>query len=182
MIRHIEYGLAWSDYFRGWKGFVDEPDRSPTFDEAEARRRHEAREQFAMLLDLDDGSRVHVLSCEIRRAYLVEFLDERDRVVLCYSFEPTPEGRLFLDQQFEHRYQGIARDVDVGRAIVFQREKGLAVILRSTRPRRLPERYFKVALDPTFHDAPMPDFGQWEPLLRRRVMPYELDSRNFGAP
>lgn len=182
MSRHIEYGLEWSDYFRGWKGFVDEPDRSPTFDEVEARRRHDAREQFAMLMDIEDGSRVYVISCEGRSCYFVKFLDDLDRTVLRYCFMPTPEGRLFLDQHTEHRYQGTSRDVHVGRAIVFQREEGLAVILRSTRPRRLPERYFKVVFDPAFHDAPMPEFGQWEPLIRRRIMPYELDSRDFGDP
>lgn len=179
-IKRIQYGYEWSDYFRGWIPDRDNFDSELTFDEAYARLRHDARKQFAMLMDLDDGSRVNVTSCEGRSCYFVEFLDDQDRIVLRYCFVPTPEGRLFLSQHDEHWYEGDNRMGHGGRPVRFKREEGLAVILRSTRPRRLPERYFSIQFDPTFHDAPMPEFGQWEPLIRRRVMPYELDSRNFG--
>lgn len=177
MINHIQYGLEWSDYFRDWKADPNDPDRSPTFDEAEARRRHDGRKQFSMLMDLDDGSRLFVISCEGRDCYFVEFLDAEDRVVLVYCFVLTPGGRLFLSQHDEHRYEGSDRMVRSGRAIRFKQD-GRAIVLASTRPRRAPERELHVELDPAFHDEPVPAFGQWESLIRRRELPYALDSRN----
>lgn len=179
MIRHIEYGLEWSDYFQGWKGFVDEPDRNPTFDEAEARRRHDAREQFSMLMDLDDGSRVNVTSCERSDTYFVEHLDERNRAFLRCCFESNRKGGLYLSQYDQHFYKGNDRTPDRGHLVRFELD-GKTIVLGGPRPRY--ERILKLKLDPTFHDAPIPEFGQWETLIRRRVMPYKLDSPDFGDP
>lgn len=177
MIRRIEYGYEWSDYFRRWTPDRENPDSCLNFDEAYARRRHDDRKQFAMLMDLDDGSRVYVISCEGRDTYFVQYLDARDRAFLRCCFESNNKGGLYLSQYDQHAYKGNDRTPNRGLLVRFELD-GKTIVLSGPRPRS--ERILKLRLDPSFHDAPMPEFGQWEPLIRRRVMPYQLDSRSSG--
>lgn len=174
MIKHIEYGLEWTDY-PGWAADPDDPAESPTFDEAEARRRHDARRQYSMLIALDNGARVAVIVCNGRDCYFVEFLDEAERAVRRLCFEEVEPGRLFLSQYDEHAYEGGERRVLHGRAIRFKRD-GRVLVMSGGQRKRHREDWFTVELAPAFHDEPVPAFGHWESLIRRRPLPYTLDS------
>jgi hypothetical protein len=83
MITRIEYGEYWSDYYQGW--------RYP-YSEAEARRRHEARELYTALIEQHDGLLLALELCFAFSYCNIYFLDAQGRCDLRYTFEPTDDS------------------------------------------------------------------------------------------
>ncbi|HEX2568140.1 MAG TPA: hypothetical protein VH877_01195 [Polyangia bacterium] len=166
MIKRIEYGEYWSDYYQGW--------RYP-FSEAEARRRHEAREIYTALIDQDDGSRLALELCFAFSYCNIFFLDAQGRCVLRHTFEPTDAGRLFLCEISTGEYEGDDRWPMRGISFNYTQDGRVKTLLCT--PRSITVLGENEPADVRLHDEPVPAFGAWESLIRRdRTRPAGLPS------
>jgi hypothetical protein len=158
MIKHIDYGEYWSDYYQDW--------RAP-FSEAEARQRHEARKIYTALIEQHDGSRLALELCFAFSYCNIYFHDALGRCDLCYTFEPTDDGRLFLSDIANVEYDGDSRTTKhYGISRRFTRD-GRVLTLHSDRNRRLTVLGENEPADIRFHYEPVPAFKEWESLIRR---------------
>lgn len=157
MIKHIAYGEKWSDYHQDW--------RKP-FSEQVARRRHAARKMYTALITQHDDSKLALELCFAFSYCNIYFLDALGRCDLCYVFEPTPDGRLFLCETSTGEYppgdsrwavRGISRNFKQdGRMKTLLSENKSIILLGENEP-----------VDVSTHFEPLPEFGQWESLIRK---------------
>jgi hypothetical protein len=157
MIKCIEYGLNWSDYNQKW---------SYPFPEVEARRRHMARLIYTALIEQHDGSRLALELCFAFSYCNIYFLDALGRCDLCYIFEPTDDGRLFLCEISTGEYEGDSRWSTRGISRNYTQDGRLKTLL-SERNRGLTVLGMNEPADVRLHDEPVPAFKEWESLIRR---------------
>jgi hypothetical protein len=156
MIKRIEYGLNWSDYDQKW---------SYPFPEAEARRRHMARLIYTALIEQHDGSRLALELCFASSYCNIYFHDALGRCDLCYVFEPTDEGRLFLCEIAVCEYEGDSRLDGRGTCRSFTRDGRMKTLWSENR--RLTVLGMNEPADVRLHYEPVPAFKEWESLIRR---------------
>lgn len=157
MIKHIEYGENWSDYYQKW---------SSPFSEEEARRHHEAREIYTALIEQDDGSLLALELCFASAYCNIYFLDAQGRGVMRYTFEPADEGQLFLCEITTAEYEGDSRWSTRGISRSYTQD-GRVKTLLSVRNQGLTVLGMNEPADVRFHYEPVPAFKEWESLIRR---------------
>ncbi len=154
----ISYGNLWN---RSTHSFGE------SLTEDEARRRHEARERYAVLLE-DDGRPVAALDLNFRPPVVDVFLlDEERRPAGQYKFVADPGGAgLWLEQTRRRQFEG-PRDI-TSQESTWTRPNGL--LRTEVRAKGQPTaEVIEATFDPDDHPElrePMPEFGAYDSIAR----------------
>jgi hypothetical protein len=151
-------------YWTHWSEFYDEGGAPLT--EQQARERHERAESYSVYLaDATLGDSYIDLWQTSRGDCIVCFLDQQRRAILCHSYDPLQDQRLFLSAAYVHHYQGENRTASWGRVFYYERDGNLWITEgKIGRAIRL-NTFFVV--DVQNHYIPVPAFGDYEPFLHR---------------
>jgi hypothetical protein len=133
------------------------------FDAKAARRRHEKRELYSILVGEESAP---ICVVEINNDYIgVGFFDEFVRQYLRYTFQEMEPGRAFLSQAIHREFDGTTDNVVRGTVYYFERE-GRVTIKKDDYLAN--ERQTKeTTSDVTSNWEAYPEFGKYEAFLRK---------------
>jgi hypothetical protein len=136
--------------------------RRPTvlWDAAQARRAHEARKRYTVVIG-DLARPTHIVN--VSNDFVgVEFLDERLRVALDYHFEEYEPDKMFLNMATHRHFDGDSDRVIDGTSYIFERSGEVIVRRESFDPHSIEEGQSQVDVAPNFEAYPK--FGDYAKL------------------
>jgi hypothetical protein len=132
-------------------------------DEAEAQRRHDAREPYTALI----GSQDHpsqVISLAGPWAS-VGFMDDAVREYLAYDFNEKQRGKLFLTMALYRKFEGDSDDPVAFGQFAFQQNGHVIMEWRDLRSGEAVQKERDVNVSSNWEDYP--NFGYYVPLIKK---------------